>query len=302
VTDTEAEPAPADDAPSATSVVPTLSALLGLVPGPSTARCRYLVAGGAATEPGLQQAAELLAEDAVAHRCGRAKAANAWRSRRHGGLPHPAKLRAALEAFLADTFGLPAEDGTAPPPASDLLQGYVAELAWHRLAREHTVPAHGRRLVHVADLSWSPYQQGGDGLVVYAITDGRLTFQLWETKKHDAAETAVSGTISRACRQLSSEGKRYLAQYTAYGSKLEGELGSLYADLVQLWVDRDPRAGVGVSVATSTRHAPGGIVFDSVVTTFPDHGTPGQREGLAVVVPDFPRFAAMVRDVVWTGL
>lgn len=297
MSDTVAEPLPADALPAAAA---SLSALLGLVPGPSTTPCRYLLAGGAATDPNLQLAAEMIAEDAVSQRCGKAKAADAWRARRLGGPPHPPNDRAVLEAFVADTFGLPT-DGEPAPPASDLLQGYVAELIWHRLAREHTVPAHGRRLVHVTDLSWTPYQQGGDGLVVYRITDGQLTFQLWEIKKHDAKDN-VSGTIRRAADQLSSEGKRYLAQYTAYGSKLDGELGGLYADLVQLWVDQDQRAGVGVSVATSVRHTPSETAFDAVANTFPDHAAPGQREGLAVVVPDFPHFAAAVRDVVWSGL
>jgi len=76
-----------------------------------------------------------------------------WRTRRDGGPPHPAAHRRALEPFIKDTFGLPSSPGDRQQ-----LQGYVAELVWHRLTSEHANPDGQRTLYHIGDLSWSVYR------------------------------------------------------------------------------------------------------------------------------------------------
>jgi hypothetical protein len=290
----DAGPAPALS--SSTTAEESVSSLLGIVPGPGSAACSYQIAGASASDARLRRAAEMIAEDAMQLRCGKSPVLDVWRGRAAGGPPHTLKDRRAVEAFVTDTFGLPSAPGTP-----DLLQGFVAELVWHRLVRERTAPGDGRTLIHVADLSWSAYQQGGDGLVVYEIVGGELVFRLWEIKKHDSA-AHLSRTVGRACKQLSSGALRYLAQFTAYGSELEGDLGRLFGQLVPLWLNDDPRAGVGVSIATSTEHAPKRRAFGGVATAFPQFTGVGQREGLVVAVADFPTFATTVREVIWTGL
>lgn len=281
---------------ASTPVELSLSRLLGVTPGPGASACSYEIAGVAATPTSLRRAAETIADEAMRLRCGKSPVLDLWRARAAGGPPHTLKNRSAIEAFVADTFGLPGAPGTP-----DLLQGFVAELVWHRLVRERTAPGDGRTLVHVAGLSWSAYQQGGDGLVVYEIVGGQLVFRLWEIKKHESS-AHLSRTVGRACKQLSSGAVRYLAQFTAYGSELDGDLGLLFGQLVPLWLDEDPRAGVGVSIATSTEHAPKQRAVGGVATAFPQFSHVGQREGLVVAVPDFPTFAGSVQEIVWTGL
>jgi len=249
-----------------------------------------------ATSTALAKGARLIASDAMVLRCGKSPLLLAWRQRSAGGPPHALKVRLGIEAFVKDTFGLPGSPG-----AATLVQAFVGELLWHRLVSEGVAPADGRKLVHVAELSWSAYQQGGDGLVVYEVKGGQLVFRLWEIKKHDSS-AHLSRTIGRACTQLTDNAVRYLAQFTGYGSRHDGELGRLYGQLVPLWLDEDPRAGVGVAVATSAKHAPKRRGFGSVATAFPQFAAHGQREGLVVAVDQFPRFATHVQEAIWSGL
>jgi hypothetical protein len=273
----------------------SLAELLGRASGHPGVKCTYSLFGVGAGEDSLAKAVAMIADDAMRQRCGASAVLTWWRERRDGGPPHSLQRRPAVEAFIKDTFGLPEAPGD-----EQLLQGYVAELVWHRLTREDPDDGTARQLHHVTDLSWSVYQQGGDGLVVYQVEDGRLAFRLWEIKKHDST-AHLSRTVGRASKQLSSNALRYLAQYTGYGSTLSGPLGQLFGELVELWVNEDPRAGVGVSIATSARHTPKRQAFGGLATAFPRLET-SQREGLLVVVEDFPAFAVAVRDIVWTGL
>lgn len=275
----------------------SLTELLGLTPCPPTAKCAYVTAGASAGPAELAEAAALLADDAMSLRMGKSPVLDWWRLVRDGKpAPRPRdRHRAAVEAFVADTFGLPGAPGDR-----GLIQGFVAELLWHRLVREHGAPVVGRTLAHVEDLSWAAYQQGGDGLVVYELEGGTLVFRLWEIKKHESTRH-ISATVNRAARQLDRNALKYLAQYTGYGSRRADRIGALYADLVPLWLDEDERAGVGVSVATSTAHAPKKAALGSIATVFPQM-TRERREGVIVALPDFPTFADDVRNAVWTGL
>jgi hypothetical protein len=270
--------------------------VLGIVAGPGSAQFPYKVAGLAATSAALTEGASLIADDAISLRCGKSPLLQSWRLRAAGGPPHAPKVGRGVEAFVQDTFGLPSSPGTA-----NLVQGFVGELLWHRLISEGVAPDDGRKLVHVAELSWSAYQQGGDGLVVYEVAAGQLVFRLWEVKKHDST-AHLSSTIGRACTQLTANAVRYLAQFTGYGSRHDGELGLLYGQLVPLWLAEDPRAGVGVAIATSTKHAPKRRGFGGVATAFPQFAAAGQREGLIVAVDQFPLFATQVQEAVWSGL
>jgi hypothetical protein len=203
--------------------------------------------------------------------------------------------------FARIGFGLPSD-----PAPDDHLQGHVAELLWNRLVQERTELGDGRRLVHMDSAKADVTEPGADGLVVYRVAGGTLVFRLWEIKKHDSPTTAVSATIARASRQLSERAEEYIGKLAGPGTMEHGgALGELYAELVELWLDRSDRAGAGVSVGTSSRYAPPArrtSVFDSLATAFPRFQMPGQLEGMIVAVPDFPGFAARVREIVWSGL
>ena len=166
----------------------------------------------------------------------------------------------------------------------------MAELLWNRLIQERLVCRDRRRLVHAHPVKPDPLEPGGDGLVVYETDAGILVFRLWEIKKHDSAN-AISATIGRASRQLSSRGQEYLAKL-AGPETLEqaGPLGELYADLVELWLDGSDRAGAGVSVGTSAQHAPSRPrAFRSIATAFPRFAQAGQRENIIVCGAGLPR-------------
>jgi hypothetical protein len=181
-------------------------------------------------------------------------------------------------------------------------QGLVAELLWNRLIKERRRCSGDRALVKAHSVKPDPLEPGGDGLVVYRVGTAYV-FRLWEIKKHDA-ERAVSATINRASKQLATRGNEYLAKLAGPDTvEQRGPLGDFYAEIVELWLDRSERAGVGVSVGTSDTHAPRRpLAFRSITTAFPRFSAPGQAEGVVVALPDFPGFAIRVREIVWSGL
>jgi hypothetical protein len=148
-----------------------------------------------------------------------------------------------------------------------------------------------------------PLEPGGDGLVVYQDGRGTLVFRLWEIKKHEAKKP-VSATINRASNQLKTRGHEYLAKLAGPETiSHDGDLGELYANMVEWWFDRSERAGVGVSVGTSAPQAPKTPrAFRSMATAFPEFSAAGQTEGIVVAIPEFPAFVKRVKEIVWSGL
>lgn len=277
----------------------TLTSLLTLADSPDGSRVQYVVGGLDLTGRNRELAAQLLADEAMRIRCGLSPVLERWRTRRDGGPPETGARHEAVAAYAGIGLGLPGS-----PANDDHLQGHVAELLWNGLVRERSVCRDGRRLVHAHSVKPDPLEPGGDGLVIYEIDGGTLVFRLWEIKKHESATRRVSATIGRASKQLSSRGREYLAKLAGPETiEQSGPLGHFYADVVELWLDGSERAGVGVSVSTSAQYAPNGpTAFRSITTAFPQFNRPGQTEGIVVAVPDFPAFAARVREIVWSGL
>jgi len=289
-----AQPGP----PAHAAAPPGLTSLLAMTDSPGPCEVEYVIGGQQLAGADREMAAWLLADDAMRIRCGRSPALARWRARRDGGPAATGAAAAAVSAYARIGFGLP-----GAPAIDDHLQGHVAELVWNRLIQERLVCRDRRRLVHAHPVKPDPLEPGGDGLVVYETGVGILVFRLWEIKKHDSA-TAISATIGRASRQLSSRGQEYLAKLAGPETvEQAGPLGELYADLVELWLDGSDRAGAGVSVGTSAQHAPDRPrAFRSIATAFPRFAQAGQRESIIVAVPDFPGFASRVREIVWSGL
>ena len=212
----------------------------------------YVIGGQHLAGADRERAAWLLADDAMRIRCGR-------RRRWPGGVPagmaarrSPEPAAGAVRAYAGIGFGLP--DATAP---DDHLQGHVAELVWNRLIQERMVCRDRRKLVHAHPVKPDPLEPGGDGLVIYETDAGVLVFRLWEIKKHES-DKAISATIRRASRQLSSRGQEYVAKLAGPETvEQAGPLGELYADLVELWLDGSDRPAPGCRWAPplSTRRA-----------------------------------------------
>ncbi len=276
----------------------TLTSLLDLTPGPADSKIEYVVGGQTLGTAAREQAAQMLADDAMALRCGQSPALERWRAVRDGRIPQDTVSASTVATYAAVGFGAPDR-----PRHVDHLQGHVAELLWNRLMKERQRCSGGRELVKAHSVKPDPLEPGGDGLVVYRVGDDYV-FRLWEIKKHDAASTAVSATIRRASKQLASRGNEYLAKLAGPDTvEQRGALGKFYAEVVELWLDGSERAGVGVSVGTSDTHAPSRPTsFRSITTAFPHFVAPGQAEGVVVAVPDFPGFAVRVRKIVWSGL
>lgn len=275
----------------------TLASLLSLAPSPAESKVEYVVGGQSLDTTAREQIAQMLADDAMVLRCGQSPVLERWRAVRDGKTPADTVSAETVATYAGIGFGT-----SDKPATADHLQGLVAELIWNRLLSERTTGSGGRTLVKAHTVKPDPLEPGGDGLVVYEVSD-QYVFRLWEIKKHDAT-TRVSATINRASKQLASRGNEYLAKLAGPDSvDQRGALGDFYAEVVELWLDRSERAGVGVSVGTSDVHAPSGTSsFRSLTTQFPQFALPGQAEGVVVAVPDFPGFASRVREIVWSGL
>lgn len=287
--------------PAETPIAISVTELLGIALHPVDAGCSYLFGGLDVTADALHPVARLLADDAMRLRCGSSPALSKWRARRDGLAPREDDLdRREIEVFVAPAFGL----RTSPDLGKTRhhVQGFVAELLWNRLILDRTETPDGRRLTHTQEVKGDPTGTGGDGFVVYEVADGTLVFRLWEIKKHLAKEP-ISAKIKEAADQLAEHGARYLAMLTGPGSAHSGALGKLYGDLVRLWLERSPRAGIGISITTSAEHAPAKHpAFQSIAKVFPDFPNEGQREAAMIVLPDFASFSEAVREAVWSGL
>lgn len=278
----------------------SLTSLLAILENTVPADVEYAIGGQHLTGPEREEAAQLLADQAMRIRCGDSPAIARWRARRDGGPPLTGAAAKAVRTYAGIGFGQPEDKTTAN---EDHLQGLVAELLWNRLIQERLACRDRRRLVHAHPVKPDPLEPGGDGLVIYEAPGGTLVFRLWEIKKHEGTNR-ISATIGRASKQLSSRGQEYLAKLAGPETvEQAGPLGDLYANLVELWLDGSDRAGAGVSVGTSAQHAPSGPqTFRSIVTAFPCFTVAGQRESIIVALPDFPGFARRVREIVWSGL
>lgn len=275
-----------------------LTPLLALVDSPLASQVEYVIGGTELNSADRENAAWLLADDAMRIACGNSPVLDSWRSGRDGGPRASGSRLKSVQTFAAIAFGGPQQE-----PNKDHLQGHVAELIWDRLLHERTVCRDGRRLVRAHPVKADPLEPGGDGLVVYRNGTSKLVFRLWEIKKHDA-EQGVSATINRASNQLVSRGHEYLAKLSGPETVSQGgDLRDLYSSMVDLWFDRSERAGVGVAVGTSAHHAPTRPqTFGSIARKFPEFTSAGQTESIVVAVPDFPGFADRVKEIVWSGL
>lgn len=201
--------------------------------------------------------------------------------------------RRKVIAYARAVFGLPNDT-----PPQDHVQGYVAEWIWYSLTLESEQA--NRTIALLEPPKFSVTEGGGDGFVVWQATDSELSFRLWELKKH-TGRAAISRTIGRAYKQLTLHGDRYLAQMVGVHSRIPGPVGALCAELVDLWVEADKRAGLGVGVTSSVLPAPTRS-FVRMGANFPSFREPGQLEGVVSTVEGFEDLAIDVRRFVCDAL
>jgi hypothetical protein len=205
-----------------------------------------------------------------------------------GGDPYSARESEVIATFLRPLFGLPAD-----PLSADHAEGVVAEYLW-RLAEEEF--GEDGDLVDILGPKFFATAPGGDGLVIRK--EGAYSFRLWEVKKLSFG--TVSGTVSRAMKQLADRGLEYLAKYSAAGQYApNNDLAIMYATLADRWLDGHASAGAGVAVVTSV--APRNA-FTRFAQHLPALFDPAGRRGLAAGLGDLPEFTRQVRSRIWTGL
>ncbi len=240
--------------------------------------------------------AQELADMIVKHRCrGCPHHYSAWKNHKEGGPPLEESSRKALEAFLKP-LGLSSDPDSVP---IEHLEGYISEMLW--LFLEQECPS--EEIVRIEPPGFKATDPGGDALVIHRVTDGYLMFRLWEMKKC-TGDSPVSSTVNVAYGQLNDNALEYLARYTAIGQELQDvnpELAEFYGKLMDLWIDAQPQAAAGVSVATSSKNVPGQC-FTTFGQRFPKFIDPVRLKGMLAALDDFSDFSLRVRAEIWKGL
>ena len=218
-----------------------------------------------------------------------------WQSRLLGLSEYPVEDRQVrlFKARLLQNIGTPDH-----PDPLEHLHGLVAESIWVEVVWKVDVGL-GNPL-HVEDNDYSSIDPGGDGLSVYRRGDGGFCFRLWESKHHGTIRNPVRRTVNAACRQVSSSSVDYLSRFSLIAQRTTDDdvLSRFYGILPELWVDRDPAAGVGISVATNIA-ADVTRCFGRVITYF--NLDPNQHQAQLHLLDDFAELARRVREHIWKG-
>lgn len=244
----------------------------------------------------LREIARLLSGRIVDYLC--PNYAHLWHEARAGTRVLTAKERERLVLFLEPHLGHP---DAAPVEHDERAQGSVSEFLWHELVRHRT--ERDRKIARIEGPGFAVTDPGGDGLVVYETSTGRLAFRLWEIKKH-TAKGDVSVTVGNAYRQLDDRALSYLARYSGVAQQLTDrpDLRPFYATLVDKWQENDESVGAGVAVATSCQGDESADCFTGLPTRFPQLADGDRLEGLLTAIGDFAQFADLVKGEVWSGL
>jgi hypothetical protein len=249
----------------------------------------------ASLKAGHEAAVATLAAESIVHRLvGHSPDhLTSWLSRRAHGPAHTPERKEVLEAFLMSDFE---NDGN-----ETRLQGAVAEHLWACLAGD--LDGGWGRPLHVEHDHFSVIDHGGDGLSIYDFGAPDLRFRLWESKRHDAA-SSVTTVVTGAAGQIKADGTRYLARMTK-ALQLHGDarIESLSGRIADLWAERSPSSGVGISVGTTT--PAGGLPnrpFQGLRRAFDTYPGPEHREGLIIHVADLKALAVAVRAELLKGI
>lgn len=262
---------------------------------PEPATCHWRGGSTASLSADEREAvAWIVANEIIKVRCGANASFDLWRAASLAGdklSPDDAKR---VRPFIRPVFGLP-----SAPKNLGHIAGHVAEWLWYLHARELVDPT--RLTLHLEPPKGHVTAPGHDGFVVYKLAaDQQTIFRLWEVKKHDSGASATS-VVTGAVSQLNNFGDEYLGQLVGVLSERQDAVGDLARHLVDFWVDGDPRAGAGISIASSATPPPTAC-FDGVGTAMAQFPLAGQLEGLLMTVTDLEDLAIDVRSFMWTAL
>ncbi|MGZ0711314.1 hypothetical protein ACWPKO_23600 (plasmid) [Coraliomargarita sp. W4R53] len=236
----------------------------------------------------------VLADTVMRARCGKAvKPYTIWRHHTLASTAIPQPSMRVVQSFVEPVFGLP---GNNSPAVLDNVQGHVAEWLWHLLTQDSAA------VQMQPEPKGSVTDGGGDGFSIYEAPNGALKFRLWESKKYTGGGSAA-GSIRTACRQLSSEGQRYVAQLVGALSgdpRTSGRIATLVAALPEAWAVGDDIVGAGVAITTHSSLRP--RPFRKMADKLPLLNKPGQLRGFAMSISDYVDLATTVRGYLWTAL
>lgn len=217
-----------------------------------------------------------------------------WRSLwiAHNNEESTATDQQLFEGGLLQNLGTPDQ-----PSPTEHLHGLVAESIWYEVVSE--VDAGLGIPLRVEGHNWSATDPGGDGLTIYQTADDSYCFRLWESKHH-GADAPVRNTVNTACRQVQANATSYLSRFSQLAQQVTDDraLASFYGMLAEHWVNRDPAAGVGISVGTDD-NANVNQCFGNVTNYF--EFAQGQHQGQLHLMGDFAGLAIQVRNQVWKG-
>ena len=193
--------------------------------------------------------------------------------------------------------GLLQNVGTPEDPQDDrYLHGLIAEAVWSEVISSTDA---GLGLpIRTEGHEWSVMDHGGDGLTVYASAED-FSFRLWESKHHGAT-SPLRDTVTEACRQLKGGAPSYLARFGLIAQYLadQPDLAEFYGRMAELWVDKDQRAGAGITVAADAT-AEIGRGFDGLESYF-GLGL-SQHQAALHLLGDIDGFAKAVQIELWRG-
>jgi hypothetical protein len=262
---------------------------------PTPATCHWHSGSTATLSTDDREAiAWLIAHEIVKVRSGGNASYNLWRNAALTGAKLTPDEAKRVRPFIRPVFGLPAS-----PKDLGHIAGHIAEWLWYLHARELADPT--RSTLHLEPPKGHVTAPGHDGFVIYKQTvDQQTIFRLWEVKKHDSTASAAT-VVAGAVGQLNDFGDEYLGQLTGILSERQDAVGDLARGLVDFWVDGDPRAGAGISLASTTTPPPTNC-FDGVGAAMPQFPLAGQLEGLLLTVADLEDLAIDVRSYLWIAL
>lgn len=241
----------------------------------------------------IEEAASSLAATIAGRRLGvNPRLHELWTKNHSGkaGSPPDADIK-LLKATLLENIGTPDD-----PADTSHLNGLIAEAVWIEVIKAIDtglgVP------VRVEGHDWSVTDPGGDGLTVYATPEG-FCFRLWESKHHGAA-TPVRETANFACRQLQKRSLSYLARFSLIAQDLahDGQLAIFYGLLPEMWVNKDPAAGIGINVTAGSDADIEGDFGN--ITSYFELDSP-QHQATLHLMSDAVIFADTVRHEIWKG-
>lgn len=201
-----------------------------------------------------------------------------------------------LGVYLKPSIGSPNE-----PATENELQGAIAEYLWYEIVRSYQTD---QTLVDIHKPSLRVTETGGDGLVVYQSDFDTYIFQLWEVKKH-AQLSAATTKITRASRQLNSNGAEYLAKLSKVGQDRDHEfpgLSAFYAEIVRKWIESTEDARAGVSVSKDERSSISSNPVAIMRRELPTMTGEDQLSALIISVPNFANFCVQVREALWKDI